>query len=239
MMCTQNEMKNLKSKKLYLQVYDEIKKYIKDNDLQPGDKLPTEMEMCSMLGVSRNVLREAIKSLEITGVVNSTPGVGIVIREFNSDFFMSALISHVNATNDRKIKDYVEELRHVLELGFDRKAFDTLSNKEIAVMAEQVKIMKSHSTELNKGNDFLGLDFAKADARFHKTMFSRVDNVLLSSIIDFFWAYDKYYMQKIQPKFIDITIDKHERIINALYKHDYEAYHQAMIYHYTYEYLKK
>lgn len=238
-MITHDKMKNLKSKKLYLQVYDEIKKYIKDKDLQPGDKLPTEMEMCSSLGVSRNVLREAIKSLEITGIVNSKPGVGIIIREFNSDFFMSALISHVNVTNDRNIKEYVEELRHVLEIGFDEKAFNTLSNAEIAIMAEQVKLMKSHNTEIYKEHKSLGIDFAKADALFHKTMFSRVDNVLLSSIIDFFWAYDKYYAQKIKPNFIDITIDKHERIINALYKHDYEEYHQAMIYHFTYEYCKK
>ena len=50
------------------------------NHLLPGDKLPSEMKMCEMLGVSRNVLREAIKSLEITGAVHSTPGVGIVIQ---------------------------------------------------------------------------------------------------------------------------------------------------------------
>ncbi len=64
-------MKNLKSRRLYLQVYDEIKSYIEKNHLLPGDKLPSEMKMCEMLGVSRNVLREAIKSLEITG--RSTP----------------------------------------------------------------------------------------------------------------------------------------------------------------------
>jgi len=234
-----NKMKNLKSKKLYLQVYEEIRKYIADNNLQPGDKLPTEMEMCDALGVSRNVLREAIKSLEITGVVNSKPGVGIVIREFNSDFFMSSLLSHVNAGNDSKIKDYIEELRHVLELGFDQKAFNTLSNAELEIMDEQVQIMRLQQKANEQNTKSLGIEFAKADALFHRTMFSRVDNLLLSSIIDFFWAYDKYYTQKISSHFIEITIDKHVRILDALYKHDYEAYHQAMIYHFTYEYSKK
>ena len=61
-MAKANGMKNLKSRKLYLQVYDEIKSYIEKNHLMPGDKLPSEMKMCEMLGVSRNVLREAIKS---------------------------------------------------------------------------------------------------------------------------------------------------------------------------------
>ena len=80
------KLQNLKSQKLYIRVYDEIRNYIYKNNLKAGDKLPTEMEMCEMLGVSRNVLREAIKSLEITGIVSSKPGVGIIIRDFNVDY---------------------------------------------------------------------------------------------------------------------------------------------------------
>lgn len=80
-MTTTSGLHNLKSEKLYIRVYDEIKEYIFRNNLQPGDKLPTEMELCESLGVSRNVLRESIKALEITGLVRSRPGVGIVIRD--------------------------------------------------------------------------------------------------------------------------------------------------------------
>ena len=72
-MAKANGMKNLKSRKLYLQVYDEIKSYIEKNHLMPGDKLPSEMKMCEMLGVSRNVLREAIKSLEIKMCIRDRP----------------------------------------------------------------------------------------------------------------------------------------------------------------------
>ena len=87
------KLQNLKSQKLYIRVYDEIRNYIYKNNLKAGDKLPTEMEMCEMLGVSRNVLREAIKSLEITGIVSSKPGVGIIIRDFNVDYIMSTFIN--------------------------------------------------------------------------------------------------------------------------------------------------
>ena len=61
------EMKRLKSDKLYTRVYQEIRNYIVENDLTAGDKLPSEMEMCQTLGVSRNVVREALKSLQIMG----------------------------------------------------------------------------------------------------------------------------------------------------------------------------
>ncbi len=108
-----SELRNIKSKKLYLRVYDEIREYILQNKLQPGDKLPTEMEMCHQLGVSRNVLREAIKSLEITGIVTSKPGVGIIIRECNMDYIMSSFISNLSVNNDSHMEEYVEELRRI------------------------------------------------------------------------------------------------------------------------------
>ena len=68
-------MRNLKTKKKYFQVYEELKSYIIKNNLKPGDKLPTEMQMSEILGVSRNVLREAIKTFEIIGVLTSKAGV--------------------------------------------------------------------------------------------------------------------------------------------------------------------
>ena len=47
--------------KLYSLVFRQIRAYILQNNLQPGDLLPTEQALVEMLGVSRNVLREAIK----------------------------------------------------------------------------------------------------------------------------------------------------------------------------------
>ena len=57
--------------KLYIRTYREIRKYIVQNNLQPGDLLPTEQKLCETLGVSRNVLREAIKSMELIGMVRA------------------------------------------------------------------------------------------------------------------------------------------------------------------------
>lgn len=191
-----SELRNIKSKKLYLRVYDEIREYILQNKLQPGDKLPTEMEMCHQLGVSRNVLREAIKSLEITGIVTSKPGVGIIIRECNMDYIMSSFISNLSVNNDSHMEEYVEELRRILEIGF-------------------------------------------MDAAFHHTIFSHIENRLMVSIIDFFWAYDKYYKVKTTHEYLRVTVDKHVHIYEALRARDRDAFHDAMQYHFNCEYYKK
>ena len=132
------KLQNLKSQKLYIRVYDEIRNYIYKNNLKAGDKLPTEMEMCEMLGVSRNVLREAIKSLEITGIVSSKPGVGIIIRDFNVDYIMSTFINSF-ADGDLPVEQYIEELRRVLELGFVDKAFESLTEEDIQALGSLVE----------------------------------------------------------------------------------------------------
>ena len=79
-------MRNLKEDKLYIQTFREIRSYIITHELKAGDSLPTEQAMCQMLGVSRNVLREAIKSMELMGMIQSCPGRGTVVKEFNLDF---------------------------------------------------------------------------------------------------------------------------------------------------------
>lgn len=228
-------MKNLKSRRLYLQVYDEIKNYIEKNHMMPGDKLPSEMKMCEMLGVSRNVLREAIKSLEITGAVRSTPGVGIVIQEFNTDFFLSNLIYSIS--DETQLHKEIEELRRVLEMGFAKEAFDSMTGEGIRLLSEKVEIMEGlfGQIKLSRSSTF-GAKFAEADAAFHKYLFQNVDNHLLKSIIEFFWACDRYYKVKTSQSRIELTVEKHQRICNALKAGSYQDFYDAMQFHFNVEY---
>ena len=56
-------MQNSKEKTLSQKVADRIIKYILDENLQPGDKLPNETVMCQRLNVGRSSLREAMRAL--------------------------------------------------------------------------------------------------------------------------------------------------------------------------------
>lgn len=61
------------------EVADDIKNYIKQNKLKTGDRLPNEMELSSMLDVSRITIREAIKILSGMGIVEIRRGVGTFV----------------------------------------------------------------------------------------------------------------------------------------------------------------
>ncbi|MEG1943101.1 MAG: GntR family transcriptional regulator [Angelakisella sp.] len=227
-------MKNLKSMKLYLQVYEELKDYILKNHLVPGDKLPTEMEMCSLLGVSRNVLREAIKSLEISGIVSSRPGVGIIIQEFSTDFLFQSLIFNLTWNNDSLLPQTLA-VRRTLELGFTDEAFATIGDEELILLKEQLHIMQSIYEALSKVTTdatVFGPQFCEADARFHKTLYSRTENKILSSVIDAVWICDKYYKQRTQPVHIEQTVNKHEKIVTALEHKSLDEFRSAMHYHF-------
>jgi len=72
-------MKTLRRPKIRDQATEQIKKYIVERKLTPGDRLPTETQLAETLGISRLSLREATKALEFLGIVESKPGVGLTV----------------------------------------------------------------------------------------------------------------------------------------------------------------
>src|SRR5439155_12770487 len=69
-------------------VYEEVARQIERlilKKLRPGDKLPSERELAELLGVSRSSIRDAIRSLELVGLVEPRQGTGTIVREISSD----------------------------------------------------------------------------------------------------------------------------------------------------------
>ena len=110
-----------KAEKLYLETFREIRSYIINNGLKPGDMLPTEQAMCERWGVSRNVLREAIKSMELMGMVQACPGRGTQVKDFNLDFiFQNVLFFNMGDPEDNARVREMFGIRKMLELGYRR-----------------------------------------------------------------------------------------------------------------------
>lgn len=65
-----------KQQKAYKGVIDYFKQKIIDGELRPGEKLPPERDIAEQLSVSRNSVREAIRIMDMTGVISSQQGSG-------------------------------------------------------------------------------------------------------------------------------------------------------------------
>jgi len=76
---------DLQRAKLYEQVADQIQTLIVQESLSEGEKLPGERELAEGLGVCRTVVREAIRALEVRGLVLVKPGCGTYVRAFGAE----------------------------------------------------------------------------------------------------------------------------------------------------------
>ena len=66
---------------LYAQLKDSILKALQEGTLKPGDKLPTEEELCERFSISRPVIRQAYSELISDGIISRIKGKGSFIRE--------------------------------------------------------------------------------------------------------------------------------------------------------------
>ena len=213
-----------KNEKLYIQAFREIRSYIMENHLRPGDLLPTEQKLCAQLGVSRNVLREAIKSMELMGMVRACPGRGTEVKEFSLDFiFQNVLFFHMDG-QEKPVREMFA-IRRALELSFMREAFLSITKEDIAEMracAAEIRF------QWEKGEMF-----ADADRRFHMALFRSMNNMMLNSMLEAIWAADADFQLEAKMPHLASTVTKHEKIVDALEAYDYQAFVLAMLAHYS------
>ena len=97
------------------QVADGIISRIIDGSLHPGDKLPTEMELCRQFGAGRNSVREAVKKLQAYGILYIKRADGTFVSEsYNQKMLDPMLYSIILQKNSWR--DFVE-LRSVIDIG--------------------------------------------------------------------------------------------------------------------------
>ncbi len=194
------------------------------HQLQSGDLLPSEAELSREIGVSRNVIREAIKSMELMGMVEACPGRGTEVRDFSLDFiFQHALFFRLS--EDDALMRQMFDLRRTLELGYMRQAFDRIQPESIARMREIVGRMKTSWEESGA--------FALEDREFHQTLFSCVGNPVLTSLLNAIWAVDMGYQLEEKLPHLATSVEKHEAVVAALEEYDYMKFAHAMYRHYS------
>src|SRR6516165_2450002 len=84
------EFEAIRKNKVHEEVAKQIERLIL-NKLSPGDKLPGERELAELLQVSRSSIRDAIRRLELIGLVQPRQGAGTVVREISAEALVTPL----------------------------------------------------------------------------------------------------------------------------------------------------
>ena len=133
-----------RQQKAYKGVIDYFKKKIMDGELRPGEKLPPERDIAERLNVSRNSVREAIRIMDMTGVISSQQGSGNYITcEFQKSLAETMTMMFAMDQIDYK---QISQIRQALECLAFSLAIEHASD-------EQIKEMESLVKELDKSTD--------------------------------------------------------------------------------------
>jgi GntR family transcriptional repressor for pyruvate dehydrogenase complex len=155
----------LKRQTVTSQVIEHILGLIKNGNMQPGDKLPTEKALTENLGVSRTCVREAVKSLESLRIISVRPKVGAVLLDPSNQAFFSAE-SLVGAIRQEQ-SDALIDFRNILETGLAALAAERAQESDLAAMRQAIA---DHQTAMETGKPAYNadLDFHIAIARAAK-----------------------------------------------------------------------
>ena len=218
-------MEKKSGEKLYLRVFRQVRAYILQNNLQPGDLLPTEQTLVEMLGVSRNVLREAVKSMELLGMVSAQPGRGTILKAFNLDFVFQNVLFAVAGDEDYAISEMLD-IRKRLELGYVRQAFNSLEKEDIVRIRGIMEDLRIAYEKERFIHD--------EDKAFHMAIFSKVPNKTLLVMLEAIWDVDENFKTDEKAKYLDEdTVIKHENIVRSLESGNGEAFEAAMMAHFA------
>ncbi|HYK73896.1 MAG TPA: GntR family transcriptional regulator [Pseudoneobacillus sp.] len=110
---------------------------ISKEKLKPGDKLPSERELSERLNVGRSSVREALRALELLGLIETRRGEGTFIRDFRGNHLVQLLSTFI--LEDEKAKNDVMETKYYIEMDCLRLAIDNYSDSSIIPLKELVQ----------------------------------------------------------------------------------------------------
>lgn len=157
--------------KSYMKVINYIKMQIRHGELSIGGKLPAERELSEILGISRNSVREAIRTLDNMGIIESQHGAG----NFLTGKFESSLEESLSMLFLLNQIDYnqISQLRRALELEALLLAIDNISDQEIHSLNHMLSQLEKETEENN----------VILDKRMHYTIALASKNTLIVSIL--------------------------------------------------------
>lgn len=155
---------------LAIRAHQQLEQLIVERTYQPGDRLPSEAEMGQMLGVSRTVVREAVRLLSAKGLVEARAGSGIYVTGPGFGMMeepMSLLIRSQYVTAENLI-----EVRETMEVRIAGLAAERATAEEIEKIDEAVRVLQKPRLTVN--------EFVEADLGFHNLLASATGNPLFT-----------------------------------------------------------
>ncbi len=219
-----NKIKGVQVVKPSDHVIQQLRNLIVNNEIRPGDVLPSERDLANSFGIGRGYVREAIKTLELYGVFKSVPGVGTIV----SDLGTQCVTDFINNLVQFSVHEYEEliEVRALIEPFTAYRAATNATDEELRtigrVFEDLSKVIAKNEVNLQLECDF-HMEIAKAS---HNSILANTINAILPGLIklidDLDMAKDGRHVK---------SHDEHVRLYEALRNRNPQEAERAMHHH--------
>ena len=218
---TASPQHKIRRKRLSEELTAQLRKYIIDNGLKPGDPLPTESEMVERFGVSHTVVREATKALDFLGIIDAAPRRGMIVDNFSFERVSEYFGFHFALCDYPK--DELLGSREAIEIGvlpYTMKAM----RKDPMLYRRLMDLAQSAPAGERADDRFIAYDIA-----FHRALVEASGLRPLAAICDLLQA----FFHKFREYMTDVTGGKksHCEIVEILHKGDLDSAVSMLRYH--------
>lgn len=206
-------------------VTEQLKERIITGTYKMGEKLPNETALCESFGVSRITVREALKKLNMMGILDIRQGKGTFVKPVDLSLFMKPLYQLIDF-EDVDIES-IYSARKYLETGTASMAAEKRTEEDIARLGEILGKLK----EATETEDLIAIE--AFDSQFHLEVAKTARNPILYACLEAIEEINRTCLKRFSKYLtvLDDCYEEHYRIFDAIRKGDAADASQAMLDH--------
>ena len=209
--------------KLTSSVFEQLLSYVVGGSWKPGDRIPPERELCQQLGIARTSLREALKAMELVGMLDSRVGDGTFVCP-RSEFLSRPLLWAFTGTDHEELQE-IMEARTIIEESLAGLAATRGTAEEIEKIGHAVQQMRD---SIARGDSTLDADMA-----FHLAVSAAAQNGVLTNAVRLLRNLMRQWInyKLLIPDIPEIVLKRHVAIYRAIAARKPNAARNAMRFH--------
>jgi len=204
-------------------VAQQIQHLIVEGALKPGDRLPPERELAERFAVSRTSVRDAIRTLELVGLVVPRHGEGTVVADVSPDAVVMPIANVL--LRKRELVSELLDIRKMIEPALAARAAVRASPEEIARLEDILR--RQHEKTLR------GEPAVEEDTEFHYELALAAKNSVVRSVLDVLMR----LLRETRVRSLQThgrpqrSLAGHRRVLDAIKRRDPEAAERAVRQH--------
>jgi GntR family transcriptional repressor for pyruvate dehydrogenase complex len=204
-----------------------IRALIQSGELPPGSRLPPEQQLAGQLGLSRSSMREAVKALVLTRVLDVRRGDGTYVTSLAPQLLLQGLGFAVDLLQDNTLMEVIE-VRRMLEPMATGLAAGRMTAAHLAEVEHHLDAMREAGTDIAR--------LVHEDMSFHRAVIAATGNATLASVLDGLSSRTlraRVWRGLVESNASASTLSEHEAIFRALQAGDGQLAQAAALLHVT------